>query len=763
MLKGFSVNFKLSRSGVLAHSIAAITAVNSVVAYGADTVEEIVVTAQRRAESIQEVPLAVSAFTGEFVRDTNLDDIKDLVKYTPGITGNSHDSFIDTLSVRGIVTNDFGVGGDPSIGVFKNNLYQGRNGEVVSTLYDIDRAEVLRGPQGFLFGRNSIAGAISVFTKRPEFSGNEGYVSLEVAERDTVNAQGAVNLPVNDNLAFRVAGFHYEDNGYVDNRAKPNQDDLIAHDNSGGRVSGRYQEGGLDVNLMVEYEHRKQSGSVYRATQKGAEWDFWQSFFPDLRMPADNRNISSNQGLGEEDDSNIWTLGLQVDYDLGFAMLTSQTGYKDHEYDYAEDFDAMPLAFNDYAQNQKGDYFEQEFRLVSQGTSAFSWYAGVSYYKENIDALFSQHADENIMCIYLQGATCDVAYPGFTPTPGGLLEQNRTKGSYEGWASYVDLSYAFNDRFDASLGVRYTYDEKEFRLNAYPVQSELGPAYAMGFTTDGYLSDKKDWDEFTPRAILRYHPNNDWMVFGSITRGYKSGGFGSFAINPDLLGTGITNAQAKPDTFDPETVWSYEIGTKGEILDGRMRVAANVYYYTYEDLQVNVQGNGGGIVVDNVGKVDGWGLETTLEWVASDYVDLFLTSAYGDSEVRKAEALCQDGTDSCDGQPLPQVPKYSGSAVINCHFPARDGEIIFTTEFYAQSRTYGGLEQLSEAVNDSYGDLTFRGGFRATEGWSVIAYVENVTDEVYYDGVAQGAAGLPAHYFGPSQPRTFGVQMSWDF
>ena len=149
----------------------------------AEEVEEIVVMAQRRAESIQEVPLAVSAFTGTFVRDTHLDDIKDLVKFTPGITGDSKDSFIDTLSIRGIVTNDFGVGGDPSVGVFKNNLYQGRNGEVVTTLYDMERAEVLRGPQGFLFGRNSIGGAISVFTKRPEFTGNDGYVSLDVGER----------------------------------------------------------------------------------------------------------------------------------------------------------------------------------------------------------------------------------------------------------------------------------------------------------------------------------------------------------------------------------------------------------------------------------------------------------------------------------------------------------------------------------------------------------------------------------------------------
>jgi iron complex outermembrane receptor protein len=636
----------------------------------------------------------------------------------------------------------------------------------------MDRAEILRGPQGFLFGRNSIAGAISVFTKRPNFDGHDGYVLLGLGEREHETIEGAINLPATDELAFRVAGFHYAEAGYVDNVAKPGQNQLIKPDNSGMRVSTRYQTDTVDANLMIEYEHRKQSGSVYRATEKGPTWDNWVALYPGLTMPPGNRDISSNQSLGEEDDSNIWSYGLQVDWDLGFATLTSQTGYKDHEYVYAEDFDAMPLAVNDYAQDQKGTYFEQEFRLVSHDSGPLSWYAGVSYYHEKIDALFSQRADEDVMCTYYYGSSCatatdengDLIFPGFTPSPVGLLEQNRDKGDYEGFATYVDLSYAFNDLFDASLGLRYTLDKKHFKLNALPVESELGPFWAMGFTTDGFVTDDKDWDSLTPRFILRYHPSDDWMLFGSVTRGYKSGGFGSFAINPDFpFGTvGVTNADASPDTFKPEHSWSYELGTKGELLDGRMRVAFNAYYYTYEDLQVNVPGTGGGIVVGNVGKVDGWGYETTVEWIAHEYVDLYLAAAYANSEVNQAEALC-DGDPACDGEALPQVPKYSGSAIAEFHYPLRDGEITVSSELYAQSRTYGGLLQLQEAINGTYYDLTLRGGYRATSGWSAIAYLENVTDQVYYDGVAEGGATLPAHYFGPSRPRTYGVIVTWDF
>ncbi|HTO57885.1 MAG TPA: hypothetical protein VMJ74_08815, partial [Pseudomonadales bacterium] len=128
------------------------------------------------------------------------------------------------------------------------------------------------------------------------------------------------------------------------------------------------------------------------------------------------------------------------------------------------------------------------------------------------------------------------------------------------------------------------------------------------------------------------------------------------------------------------------------------------------------------------------------------------------------EPLC-DGSNQCDGKPLPQVPKYSGSAVVTYSFPYHDGEFTASSEVYAQSRTYGGLQQLSEAVNTTYYDLTLRGGYRANAGWSVIAYVENVTNQVFYDGLAQGdeGAGLPAHYFGPSRPRTVGLTMSWEF
>lgn len=773
--------FELSARGRLAWavnvatrtvSVAALAGVGAVPATAAaaeGVIEEIVVTVQRREESLSEVPLAVTAVTGEFIRDVNLDDVKDLVLYTPGLTGNSKDSFIDILNVRGVLTNDFGVGGDPSVSVFKNGLYQGRNGAVVTSFYDIDRAEVLRGPQSFLFGRNSIAGAISVHTRRPDFDGTSGYAELDVGERNRVVAEGALNLTLSDSLAARLALYSTDEDGYVDDVFDPSNDDLIEQDKKAGRLSLRYQNDRTDVNFMAEYEDRKQSGSIYRATGEGESWETLQEIFG-VELRGNGRDSDSDFSLGERDDGEVLSLGLEIEHDLGFATLTSLTGYKDHEFTYAEDFDGTPLAINDYSQDQDGDYFEQEFRLVSQTDGPLSWYAGVSYYRETIDATFAQRADEDVMCQYYSFAyygtayTCSDYYGSFTYSPDGLLERNQVKGKYEGWGAYVDLTYAFTDTLDASLGLRYTWDEKNFKLRAFDVDSELGPYFALGFTTVGFLEDTRDWDKLSPRLQVRWMPNDDWMAYGSVTTGYKSGGFGSFAIFPDVpFGTvGVTPNDAIPDPFDPEEVLSYEIGTKGKLWGGRATLELVGYYYTYEDLQVTVGGQGGGILVENIGEVDGWGIESTVNVLLNDYVDLYLSAAWADTEANDVQAACDD-TDFCEGNSLPELPELSYSAVLQGRLPVSQGEWIGRAELFGQTKTGGSLEHDPAGEQDGYTELALRAGYRSNAGWEILGYVENVTNELYYDLSVNGDGIMPAHFVGPSRPRTFGVRLAWEF
>jgi iron complex outermembrane receptor protein len=770
--------FERSGKGILTGSISAITlatAMNAMPAPAAEgAIEEVLVTAQRREEAIEDVPLAISAFTGDFIQEVNMEDVKDLALYTPGMNGNSKDSFIDLLNIRGIYTLDFGVGGDPSIGFFKNELYQGRNGSVVTSFYDMERAEVVRGSQGFLFGRNTIAGAVSVYTRRPNFDGADGYILFDLGERHHFNAEGAFNVVMSDNVAARVALYHSEENGYVKDAYDPSRPDLISYDKSAARVSLRGQWDRTDVNLMVEYEDRQKSGSIYRAIEAGDSWETLQDLFG-VELAGGPYDSDSDLSSGEDDHAKVLTVGLDIEHDLGAVTFKSLTGYKDHTYYYAEDFDGSPLVINNYLQDQSGDYIEQEFRLISNGSGPLTWYGGVSFYRETIDTLFTQVADEETMCdyyvTYYGFADCNdyfqyyYGYP-FTPIAEGLVESNRVKGTYTGWGAYGDLTYAFSDRLEASVGLRYTYDRKKFSNHALPVDSLLGPYFALGFTTDGPLKAKKSWDDLTPRVLVRYYPAEDWMTFASVTWGYKSGGFGSFALNPDppFGTTDVTQDDARPDDFDPENSISYEIGLKGTFLDGGAFLTSNVYYYDYKDLQVIVPGGGGGIRVDNAGKVKGWGVEGTLQLVLGSYWDVYLSGAWADSEVTQAQVALCDGSDACEGNRLAVQPELSFGATLQGTFPAgRQGEWFGRLEAFGQTKTYGGQLLDPAFKNPGYVDMTVRAGYRANSGWHVQAYVENVTDERYYDLTSSASGIIPGHAIGPSRVRTAGVRFGWEF
>ncbi len=358
--------------------------------------EEIIVVATKRAESVMDVPLAITAMSGEAIREVNLNDVKDLIHLTPGIAGNSKDSFLDFVNVRGIRTIDFGNGGDPSVSLYKNGLYQGRTGSGVSSLYDIDHSEVLRGPQGFLFGRNSVSGAMNIITAKPSFDATEGFAELDVGERGVFVFEGAVNVPVSDTFALRLAGYHSQEDGWVPNLAGGPK--LIDHDKQAFRVTGRYQTDRLTTDLLLEYEDRDQFGTVYRQTGLGNAYATHHTRINGgvpIPVSSDGRTVNNDNSLQPTDEAELFSVGLFVDYDMEWATFSSLTGYKDHDYKYVEDFDGSPLILFNYGQEQEGDYFEQEFRLTSNSDGPLSWYAGVSYYQEDIDTTFLGQASED--------------------------------------------------------------------------------------------------------------------------------------------------------------------------------------------------------------------------------------------------------------------------------------------------------------------------------------------------------------------------------
>ena len=784
------------RSDAAAHSLpqrnAVAAAVSTVVAstmaapIAAQEIEEVIVTATKRDESIQEVPLAITAFSGAFVDRVNLDDVKDLISFTPGITGNSQDSFIDAVAVRGIRTQDFGVGGDPSAAFFKNDLYEGRNGAVVTSLYDLERSEVLRGPQGFLFGRNSIGGAISVHTRKADIGGNvAGYVNVDVAERNHLTVDGAVNVPINDYFATRFAFYSSQEDGFVRNFFDGR--DLIEHDKKGIRWSTAFTNDKLSVDTMVEYEDRDQSGSVYRAVTEGDTWDNLADIFGEsIVLQGGERDADSDQNLGENDDGNILTLGLHITYDFANLTLVSNTGYKDHEYFYTEDYDGTPVNINNFQLDQEGDYFQQEFRLVSDTSNMLSWYAGVSFYREELESTFVNSGAEDSFCNYYgnyyypgEGITdCQsyYDYQGYVWEPssdGNLFEPGTITGKYTGWAAYADLNFQFTDSFDVGVGIRYSDDEKQFTTNVPTPESILGPLFAYGYSTDGDITDTKSWSDTTGRLIARWQPNDNTLLFASWTQGFKAGGFGSFAL-VDADGervacceVDLTQADGfRPRAFEPETVDSYEVGYNGSWFDGRADVRLSGFIYDYKDLQISFFDAGSGAnTVENVGQVDGQGIEGTVTAALGEYWEVYAGVSWLDTEATGLQPVCDGETeDSCEGRKLFWSPDWTGAFVVTGIFPLGNGEIRGDVEAFYESERGGGWGNYPETTIPANTIVAARIEYQAPKNWWVGAYVENLTDEFTYDGMNNNGGLVPSHFFGHRRPRTYGVRagFSWD-
>ncbi len=342
--------------------------------------EEVVITAQKRQQSLQDVPLSVSAFTAEMLSDGRMADIRAIVDFTPGFSGNTADGFTDALSMRGISTNDFGIGGDPSVAMFEDGIWSGRTGGVMTSMFDVQRVEVVKGPQGTLFGRNSIAGAVSVITNKPDSTFGAS-AELSLADHGEVEVNGMVNIPLSDEWAMRAAGYLLENDGFLTNLA--GGEDLGFHEVSAGRVSLRHSGESLDATLILAYEDRKQDPSVYWVPAAG------------LDEEEVNTDLA-NDGINESD---VFEGRILLDWSLASDYtVASLTGYKKFNFHYLEDYDGGPERVNDYRQVNEVEYWSQELRLNSPADGKVTWFAGASVYEEKIDGLFDYLYDEDALC-----------------------------------------------------------------------------------------------------------------------------------------------------------------------------------------------------------------------------------------------------------------------------------------------------------------------------------------------------------------------------
>jgi len=834
MSKKVSEHRKPFRKSTVAEAItiAMMASMISVPAFSAEETQEekektevIYVTATKKSETLQEVPLAMTALTGDFIKNVHLTDAMDLVAYSPGVSGASQNSFLDALNVRGIRTQDYGSGGDPSLGFFKNDQYEGRAGAAISTLFDMDRAEIINGPQGFLFGRNAIGGAMSVHTREAEIDVDEASLDVDLGSYSLMKINGAINVPINDNFAMRFAGVYHNQESHVKNM---NPDDKVQDtDVLGARWSTTYEKDDLRITTMAEYEDRVYPAGIYRFIEKGELWEEYNKVWGGNR--GDVRDIDTNSEWGLRDEAQVLNLQLKLVKEFDFADLTINAGYKDHDYIYAEQWTPMSaIKSGSWKVDQTGDYSQAEMRLSSNGDGPLSWYVGTSLYKENLENNTLNQMSDEFVCDYYSAYMSDYFgapdyFPRVADSTSGhcqnlydnaayyfgedyvgyyfydlnnpydraddkVFENSYVRAKNDGWAAYANFDYQITDTVNIEIGVRHTVDNKEFN-NAQEIIDSSGnqtyysgqpwgaKTWNIGGTTaldaNGNpveIKTKRDWDNTSFKYLIRWKPTDEIMLYASYTEGYKSGGFDSHGFvgrnGADLDSTtNLTNAQAESETFGAENIDSIEIGYKDTWFDFT-DVRLTVYSYEYDGLQVSERVDGGQTVISNLGLTEATGFELATNTPLGENFSLMFNYSYLDSNINEVpDGNCDGPEGACDGNKIPWAPETSGAMVLNGFFPLDSGATITTSlESYWEDEHGGGYMFDKVRIIEASQTWNARIGYESESEWYVEAYVDNLLDETNFDSSYGGGANYPATTWAPWKPRSYGVRfgMTWE-
>jgi len=722
---------------------------------GAPALEEIVVTAQKREQSLQDVPLSISVVTARQLQENHIRDFADVAVLTPGFVSAPNYVGIRNSSIRGVSNNAFGFSEDSAIGVYVNGVHQGRAGSQTSVFYDVARVEVTKGPQATLFGRSSIAGAISVVTNRPT-DAFEAEATLGLGELSRLNLGGMVNIPIDDGLALRLAVHTEREDGYI--RNLNGGDNLAPTDIRAARASLRFHRGDFDNTLIIDTERRRQSGVVYQ-----------QAGLPDFTVN------STYRGRDSRSNSDIVNLTNELNYTpFDGLTLTSLTGYRNVENDYSEDYDGVPQVITGpFTQGHKDDIYSQDFRAVYERQNGQVFIVGLSAFYEERAA----HSENYINLLTFSAPVPGLVDPArLAPNDYSLamLEAGAFAGKNRGWSAYADVTLPVTEKLKLTGGVRYNRDHKTFAMNianpaTLPQNAKLpfaGAYYLWGFWTSKPISGARDWSDTSFRLAANYEINDDLTAYVSWNQGWKAGGFDSFTVNAPssfrfFLGFDGSAAGAGLRPFAPETSDSYEMGIKGQGLDRRLRYNLTAYAFKFRDLQKSVN-QGGRPALTNVGESKAWGLEGDIAVAVTQGLSLTASAAYNDTEVTDDPIKPNQV-----GEPLNRAPKWQAALGVDYRVAApwsHGGELtagaLYT--YRDKFRTDDNLVPLIEASNL----VNVRVGYVWPNGrYSVTVFADNLFDEFTYNRYSRktpyGAQVDTRSVLG--KPRLIGVDLSAKF
>ncbi len=719
---------------------AAVPALAQVPTAADEGLSDIVVTAQRRTENLQNVPLSVATVSGDSLSaiTSSGNDIRALSARVPSL--NIESSFGRTFPrfyIRGLGNTDFDLNASQPVSlvyddvVLENPILKG------FPIFDLDRVEVLRGPQGTLFGRNTPAGIVKFDTVKPGDTG--GYARVSYGTFDTVNVEAGAGADLGNGFAVRASGLYQRRSNWVDNLSTPATKDLEGYDDFAARLQLQYKADSLTVRLVGQIRSENGTARVFR----GNAFAVGSNKLIGLGGAATPFNIRQvrTDGINLQRLRN-YNLGGTIEYDFGPVTVTSVTSWWNGNLASRGDIDggagaAVPFPAQSQDDVPNLDQFTQELRLASNGDTALSYQAGLFYFDERVRI---------------------VSYNYDTPTgtaPSVTVNQNQKSTAFGAFAS---LTYKLSEQVSVSGGLRYNKDKRDYN------NSRAGFFGAVGTGTAKVDEDNITWD-----ASVRYTPSDDLTLYGRMARGYRA---------PSIQGRALfefVSVQNSISTAKSETINSYEVGLKTKLADNRLRFNLAGFYYRLNNAQLTAVGGASNAArLLNAAAVDGYGFEAELQAQPVQGLGLTAGVSYNHTEIKDPNlfvAGCASGCTvlntqragspgiySINGNSLPQAPEWSANWTARYAVPVGSGEVYAFTDWAYRSKIEFFLYRSAEYNSSKLLEGGLRLGYK-TDRFDVAGFVRNLTDDI------QPVSGIDFNNLTAmvNEPRTFGIEFGVKF
>ena len=718
----------------------------------AQVLEEIIVTAQKREQNIQDVGIAISAFSGEQMRQLGYTNAQQITALAPGVhTVQPNGEANYALAIRGAANSDFVANQESPVSLYVDEVYISQMSGAGFMLFDMERVEILRGPQGTLYGRNATGGLAHFVTNKPEQEFG-GYGQVTVGEYDQVKFQGAVTGALTEGLSARLSVATHHNSGYIDNRVDPDNDLNNAND-----YAGRAQflfEPSEDFSLLLNARYSLQEiRTGFFENVSGTFDDVGNGIKQDNCALVTNFNGycdgDGDNFAGDYDKlgfNDLETYGFTgtFKWNLGDKLLTVILDRQSVERDYIEDSDASPLADFNFYLTTDAEQWSSEIRLNGE-TDRLRWVAG--FYYLNIELADSNGAEIPLLGIDPSGAAGLDGQGNYTGLDSPYTQEK------DSWSLFGQLEYEFSEQFTLIGGFRWIDEQVDYHymnnvvsfINDGSVKRNGNPniLVPLGEHTDVY--EEGLW---SAKAELDWQPNDDWLVYASWNRGVKGGGFNApfdATAADDFLGQ---------FGFGEEELNAFELGFKSSLMDGLARLNVSAYYNDYKDFQaftiVGLATN-----VYSAPDAESVGFEAELFVTPSEGLDVAFGVSYNDMEVTLA-----DGTKTTSIQ----SPEWNLNGLIRYEWPAMNGTMAIQGDIHYRSEHYHALTRADAVTENGYHLANARLSWTsADDKWEVAVFADNITDEEYVVQSFDLAAvlGWIEEYYG--RPRWVGGSIAYNF